>query len=433
MDKPIRVRIAPSPTGNLHVGTARAALFNWLYARKTNGKFILRIEDTDLERSEDRYVRNIYDSLKAIGLDWDEGPIKQSERFDIYKKYADKLVEEGHAYSFEGAIKLKMPSKMVKFNDIIKGEVEFDTSLMDDFVIMKSNGTPSYNFAVVIDDMDMQISHVIRGEDHISNTPKQIAVYEALGAELPQFAHMSMILAPDRTKLSKRHGATAVSEFIEDGYLPEAFVNFLALLGWSPSDGEEIKSLDQIIQDFTLEKLSTSPAIFEFDKLNWMNGMYIRSLSNEELTKRCKKYLSGFDLSEYSEEQLQKIIEAVKNKITKLSEIVDATDYFFGDEVAIDEEIKNNVINTEESSKVLADFAEFAQNFDYNNVEKIHDQLGEFRQQMKPLKPKQVMMPIRIALTGRTGGADLADVIAILGRDRVIRRTNICQQSQKIS
>ncbi len=425
MEKEVRVRIAPSPTGNLHVGTARAALFNWMYARKNNGKFILRIEDTDLERSEERYVRNIFDSLRSIGLEWDEGPYKQSERLDIYKNYAEKLVKSGQAYHFEGAIKFKTPSKTVKFNDIIKGELEFDTGLMDDFVIIKSNGTPSYNFAVVIDDMEMGITHVIRGEDHISNTPRQIAVYEALGAELPQFAHMSMILAPDRTKLSKRHGATAVSEFIEQGYLSEAFVNFLALLGWSPSDGEEIKSLQQITEDFELGRLSSSPAIFEFDKLNWMNGLYIRTLPVAEITQRAAKYLKGHELTEYSQEQLETMVDAVRGNLAKLDEITEAVSYFFGGDVVIDEEIRKTVLDTEESRNVLLKFAEFAQKIDYNNPEKIHEQLGEFRQKMKPLKPKQVMWPVRAALTGRTHGADMAVIIGLLGRGKVIRRLSI--------
>jgi len=414
----VRVRIAPSPTGNLHVGTARCALFNWLFARKNNGKFILRIEDTDLERSEERYVQNIFDSLKAIGLEWDEGPYKQSERLDLYKKYAEKLIESGHAYHFEGAIKFKMPSKIIKFNDLIKGELEFDTSLNADFVMIKSNGTPSYNFAVVIDDMEMQITHVIRGEDHISNTPKQIAIYEALGAELPIFGHMSMILAPDRTKLSKRHGATAVSEFIEQGYLPEAFVNFLALLGWSPTDNEEVKPIDKIVEQFDITRVSSSPAIFEFDKLNWMNGVYIRSLPLEDITERVKKYLTQYDLSAYSQVQLQTMVDAVRNNLVKLSDITEAVSYFFEDTIQVAD-------LTEEDRKVLAQFKEFAEKIDYNNIEKIHEQLGEFREQMKPMKAKQVMPPIRKALTGRTHGADMGVVISLLGRERVMRRLSI--------
>lgn len=469
----IRVRIAPSPTGNLHVGTARTALFNWLFARKNNGKFILRIEDTDLERSEEKYVRNIYDSLKAIGLNWDEGPdiggdyapYRQSERTEIYEKYAKKLVESGHAYycwcsqeeldaekeraqqekkdfiysgrckaiSREEAenfrqqgripvIRFSMPPRKLKFNDVIKGEIEFDTALTGDFVIMKSNGTPTYNFAVVVDDLEMKISHVIRGEDHISNTPRQILIYEAFGAEVPEFAHVGMILAPDRSKLSKRHGATAVSEFIEQGYLPEAFVNFLALLGWSPPDEQEVKPLDEIKELFSLSKVSSTPAVFEFDKLNWLNGTYIRNLPLDDITGRAKKYLKEYDLSCYSEGQLQEIVGAVRNNLVKLNEIPDSVDYFFGENIDIPADIRENILKTELGQTVLSEFSRLAENFDYQDTEKIHEQLGEFRKQMKPLKPRDVMWAIRAAITGRTHGADLSVVISLLGRERVLKR-----------
>ena len=309
----IRVRIAPSPSGNLHIGTARTALFNYLYAKKTGGEFVLRIEDTDLERSNQEYTQNIFDSLKALGLQWDEGPdvggkygpYYQSERFDIYPKYAQILLDKGYAYEcfctpeeleaekeeamknhrayvysrkcmnlteeekaglrakgIKPSIRFKVEHKELIFNDLVKGELKFDTNLIGDFVIMKSNGTPTYNFAVVIDDMLMKISHIIRGEDHISNTPKQILIYEALGAEVPKFGHLGMILAPDRSKLSKRHGATAVSDFVKQGYLTDALINFVALLGWAPSDGVEIKPVDEIAKDFRIHDVSSSNSIF---------------------------------------------------------------------------------------------------------------------------------------------------------------------------
>lgn len=472
-NKEIRVRIAPSPSGNLHVGTARTALFNYLFAKNQGGKFILRIEDTDLERSNEAYTQNIYDSLKAMDLKWDEGPdvggpygpYRQSERFDIYKKYAEQLLNLGHAYycwctaeelevekalaleekknsvysrkcknlTYEQIEKFKaegrkpvlrfsMPSKHLQFKDLIKGEVEFDTSLTGDFVIMKSNGIPTYNFAVVVDDMEMKISHVIRGEDHISNTPRQILIYEALGAEVPEFAHVGMILAPDRTKLSKRHGATAVSEFIQQGYLPTAFVNFLAHLGWSSPDGEEIMPLFEIIQKFSLDRISLSPAIFEFDKLNWMNGQYIRSMPTSQLIEKLKPYLQNFDLSIYSQQQIETMVEAVKAPLVKLSEVTDAVSYFFGDIIDINNEIKETVLNTEESKKVLSEFIKFCENIDYENIEKIHEQLGDFRTMMKPLKSKQTMWAIRAALTGRTHGADMGVIISLLGKERVMLR-----------
>ena len=471
----IRVRIAPSPSGNLHVGTARTALFNFLFAKNKGGKFVLRIEDTDLERSNEQYTQNIFDSLKAMGLQWDEGPdvggafgpYKQSERLDIYKKYAAKLLESGHAYycwctqeeleaektaqleekkqiiyskkcknltpeqiekfKAEGrkpVIRFEVPAKKLVFKDLIKGEVEFDLNLLGDFVIMKSNEIPTYNFAVVVDDVEMKMSHIIRGEDHISNTPRQILIYEALGAKIPEFAHLGMILAPDKTKLSKRHGATAVSEFIQQGYLPEAFVNFLALLGWSSPDGAEIIPLDEIIQKFSLDRINLSSAVFEFDKLNWMNGMYIRSMPVFELVERLKPYLQGFDLSIYSSEQLETVINAVKEPLVKLSGVTDAVNYFFGNSINIDNEIRETVLNTEESKKVLTEFLEFCNDIEYDNIEKIHEQLGEFRTMMKPLKPKQTMWAIRAALTGRVHGADMGVIISLLGKDRVVLRTN---------
>lgn len=473
-DSNIRVRIAPSPTGFLHVGTARTALFNYLFAKHTGGKFILRIEDTDTERSLDVYTQNIYDSLKAMGLTWDEGPdvggpyapYSQMERLDTYKKYADQLLESGHAYycyctqeeldaekeddfknkhthTYSGkckhltaeqvaqykaegrtpTIRFSVHNEHLQFDDIIKGKLDFDMSLIGDFVIMKSTGVPTYNFAVVVDDVDMKISHVIRGEDHISNTPRQILVYQALGAEIPKFAHVGMILAPDRTKLSKRHGATAVSEFVEQGYLPEAVVNFVALLGWSPADGQEIKKLDELAEAFTLERVSSSPAIFEFDKLNWLNGTYIRSMELSDITDRILPYLKDYDTSMYSRQQLETIVAAVREPLVKLNEITDAVSYFFSENVAYDDNIKEDVVLKPETQAVLPKFAEFAETLAYEDLEKLHDQLAEFRKSMPEYKPKQIMWAIRSALTGRTKGADIAVIISVLGKDRVIRRT----------
>ena len=475
----VRVRIAPSPSGNLHVGTARTALFNYLFAKKTGGKFILRVEDTDKERSSEAYIKNIFDSLKAMGLNWDEGPdvggpyapYTQSEKFDVYQKYAKELMDKGYAYECyctqeeleeekqtainekrahiysgrcrnlteeqkaqykkEGrkpAIRFKMPSKIMKFHDIIKGDLEFDTSLMGDFVIMKSNGTPTYNFAVVIDDMQMAMTHIIRGEDHISNTPKQIAIYEALGEKVPQFAHVGMILAPDRTKLSKRHGATAVSEFIEQGYLPEAFVNFVALLGWTPSDSVEIKKLDEIISDFSLESISPSNSIFEYDKLNWMNGQYIRSMDNSELTKRALKYMEKYDLSEYSQDKIEEIVASVKEPITVLSEITDAVEYYFGQDVQCNIEAQD-ILNGEGAKEVLEKSIDLVNSFDFLDHDGLVEKLMAFRKSFENIKPKTVMWIIRAALTGRLRGAELSAIITILGKEKVLYRINKALQN----
>ena len=478
----VRVRIAPSPSGNLHVGTARTALFNYLFAKKNNGKFVLRIEDTDAERTSQEYVDNIFDSLKALGLNWDEGPdvggeygpYTQSERFDIYPKYIQELLDKGYAYECfctpeeleaekEEATANKKPyvyskkcenlteeekaklraegrkpairfnisktqkafhdSTILEFEDLVKGKLHMDTDLLGDFVIQKSNGAPTYNYAVVIDDMLMKISHVIRGEDHISNTYKQILIYEALGAEVPRFGHLGMILAPDRSKLSKRHGATAVSDFVKQGYLTDALVNFVALLGWAPSDSEEIKPVDKIAEDFRIGEISSSNSIFEYDKLKWMNSHYIKQLPIEELKTRLKPYLENYDLSELSDEQFTKMVEITREPLTLLSDITDAVTYFFGDTVTMDEGVQEEVIDTETSQSVLKDFVAQAQDWEWSE-EVLHEKLEEFRGQWKEqgVKPKLTMWAIRAAVSGRTRGADMIGMLEVLGKERTINR-----------
>jgi nondiscriminating glutamyl-tRNA synthetase len=480
MTQPIRVRIAPSPTGFLHVGTARTALFNYLFAKGHGGQFILRIEDTDLERSQEVYTKNIYDSLKALGLQWDEGPdvggpyapYAQSQRLPLYQEWAEKLLDKGHAYycyhtqseldaerekaqaekrpfiyssacrdsQFREALAQKpaddgstrKPSLRfhvpkdrgsLVFKDLVRGEVSFDTALLGDFVIMKSDGTPSYNYAVVIDDMLMKITHVIRGEDHISNTPRQILLYEALQASQPEFAHVGMILAADRTKLSKRHGAVAVSDYIKQGYLPEAFCNFIALLGWSPPDGEEIGTLEHFASQFELERITHSPAIFELDKLNFINGKLIRTMSLEHLLTVAKPYLHDFDLHQYSEAQLYQILDAVREPITVLSELPDAMNYFFGQNVMLDAALVGEVLTGPEPAQVLMRFKhDFLPSADFGSPEALAVQIKEFANSLKPLKMKTIMWTIRAAVTGRTHGADLSKTLHLLGVEVVKHR-----------
>ena len=480
----VRVRIAPSPSGNLHVGTARTALFNYLYAKKVGGKFVLRIEDTDAERTSQAYIDNIFDSLKALGLNWDEGPdvggpygpYTQSERFDIYPKYVQELLDKGFAYecfctpeeleaekeeatknkkayvyskkcenltevekdrlraqgrvpairfSVEKATKAFHDSSIIHFDDLVKGDLHQDTSLIGDFVIMKSNGSPTYNFAVVIDDMLMKISHIIRGEDHISNTFKQILIYEALGADVPRFGHLGMILAPDRSKLSKRHGATAVSEFVEKGYLTDALINFVALLGWAPSDGNEIKSVDEIAQDFRINEVSSSNSIFEYDKLNWMNSQYIKKLDIVELKERLKPFLTKYDLSELTEEQYTHMVEITRDPLVILSDITDAVSYFFGEDVEIEPEVQTTVLDTEVSQDVLKTFAEQAKDWEWTE-ESLHEKLEAFRgfYKEKGVKAKVTMWAIRAAVTGRTRGADMVGTLVILGKEKTLHRVN---------
>lgn len=477
----VRVRIAPSPSGNLHVGTARTALFNYLFAKKNNGKFVLRIEDTDAERTSQEYIDNIFDSLKALGLNWDEGPdvggeygpYTQSERFDIYPKYAQILLEKGFAYECfctpeeleqekaqatankkpyvytkkcenlteEEKAKLRAEGRkpairfniskaqkafhdtsMLTFDDLVKGELHVDTDLLGDFVIMKSNGTPTYNFAVVIDDMLMKISHVIRGEDHISNTFKQILIFEALGAEVPRFGHLGMILAPDRSKLSKRHGATAVSEFVEKGYLTDALINFVALLGWSPSDGEEIKPVDEIAADFRIGDISSSNSIFEYDKLNWMNSHYIKMLDIEDLKERLKPYLTKYNLNELTDKEYTRMVEVTREPLTLLSDITDAVTYFFGEDVEVDDKARET-LDTEVSQEVLKDFVERAENWEWTE-ENLHEKLEKFRADYKEkgIKPKVTMWAIRAAVTGRICGADMTAILAIIGKEKSLDR-----------
>jgi len=478
----VRVRIAPSPSGNLHVGTARTALFNYLFAKKNNGKFVLRIEDTDAERTSQEYIDNIFDSLKALGLNWDEGPdvggeygpYTQSERFDIYPIYAQKLVEAGFAYECyctpeeleaekEEATANKKPyvyskkcenltadekaklaaegrkpairfniskaqkafhsSSELVFDDLVKGELKVNTDLLGDFVIMKSNGTPTYNFAVVIDDMLMKISHIIRGEDHISNTFKQILIYEALGAEVPKFGHLGMILAPDRSKLSKRHGATAVSEFVENGYLTEALINFVALLGWAPSDGVEVKPVEEIAADFRIGEISSSNSIFEYDKLKWMNSHYIKALSIDELKEKLLPYLKQYNLSELTDAEFTRMVEITREPLVLLSDITDSVPYFFGETVVIEPEVQSEVLDLDVSQQVLSAFVEQAAGWEFEE-ENLHDKLEVFRGEFKEkgIKPKQTMWAIRAAVTGRTRGADMTATLSILGKEKVLKR-----------
>ena len=298
-----------------------------------------------------------------------------------------------------------------------------DTDLLGDFVILKSNGTPTYNFAVVIDDMLMKISHVKRGEDHISNTFKQILIFEALGAKVPRFGHLGMILAPDRSKLSKRHGATAVSEFVEKGYLTDALINFVALLGWSPSDGQEIKTVDEIAKDFRIGEISSSNSIFEYDKLNWMNSHYIKMLPIDELKERLKPYLTKYNLNELTDAEYTRMVEVTREPLTLLSDITDAVPYFFGETVEIEPEVQTDVLDTEISQDVLKEFEKQAPDWEWTE-ENLHEKLEAFRGEFKEkgIKPKVTMWAIRAAVTGRTRGADMTAILAILGKDKVLRR-----------
>lgn len=419
----VRTRFAPSPTGFLHVGSARTALFNWLYARNQNGEFILRIEDTDKERSKKEFEEEILESLKWLGIDWDGEVIHQAARFPVYRKYADKLIAEGKAYPDEGAVRYRSPRVTIAWEDVIRGRIEFDGKLFEDLVIMKSDGSPTYNFAVVCDDGEMGITHVIRGEDHISNTPKQIPLYEALGFPMPRFAHIPLILGEDRSRLSKRHGATSIREFKEIGYLAEAMINYLSLLGWSPGNNQEIIGRAELIEKFSLEKVQSTGAIFNIKKMDWMNGEYLRNLPLPSLKalylERLRK--AGFVDKEPDAAWMDRFIELHRLRVFVLGDLASQTEYFFKDEVewnAEDEKVLRQVSNIGDALVEFAETLESLADFGAASVESASRALmGKLK-----LTGKQFIHPARIALTGKTVSPGFFEVVSLIGKERAARR-----------
>lgn len=442
MAQKIRTRFAPSPTGNLHIGSARTALFNFLFAKQNKGKMVLRIEDTDLERSTKEFEKDIIDNLKILGLEWDEF-YRQTERLDIYKKYLQKLLEENKAYycfcpkeeldekrrytkkcanislkeaeerikrGEKAVIRFRVPEKKVKFNDLIRGEVEFDSSLLGDIVIAKDLNTPLYNFAVVVDDYEMGITQIIRGEDHLPNTPKQILMQEALGFNKIEYAHLPLILGPDRSKMSKRHGAAAVKEYLEQGYLPEAIVNFLAFLGWNPGNEKEIFSLKELIKEFKIEKIQKSGAIFNLQKLDYLNGVYIRQMPLKKLTELCRKYVPEIN---------EKIVSLYQDRLKKISEIGELSDFFFEDELSYDKslliwkdmsegDIKESL---EKSTETLSKI----KNWKKENIEKeLLKEAGE--------KRGELLWPLRVALSGKKTSPPPFEIADVLGKEKTLKR-----------
>ncbi|OGX17916.1 MAG: glutamate--tRNA ligase, partial [Omnitrophica WOR_2 bacterium RBG_13_44_8b] len=338
----VRVRFAPSPTGYLHLGSARTALFNWLYARHTNGKLVLRIEDTDKERSRKEFLDEILEDLKWLGIDWDEGPFCQSQKISIYKEYAARLLDKNLAYKEGDAIIFKVEkSKVIKINDIVHGEIIFNTDELKDQVLIKSDGLPAYNFACVVDDSEMAITHIIRGDDHISNTPKQLLFYEALGINPPEFAHMPLMMGKDGAKLSKRHGAVAVFEYKKEGFLPEALSNYLLLLGWSPGDGKEIMPLREAQKIFDIKDLSDVQAKFDIDKLRWINGEYIK---NEETKVLARLIRDSHNISADAQDgYLINVIDLYKTRFRTINEFANLTECFFTDDFTVDEDARKKL------------------------------------------------------------------------------------------
>lgn len=419
----IRVRFAPSPTGYLHLGSARTALFNWLYARNKGGKLILRIEDTDKERSKKEYLDEILEDLKWMGLDWDEGPLFQSERIDIYKKAAEGILEKGLAYKEGEAIIYKVENgQIIKIDDLVHGEIQFNTDEIKDQVLIKSDGFAAYNFACVVDDADLGITHIIRGDDHISNTPKQIMLYEALGLKKPLFVHMPLMMGKDGAKLSKRHGGIAVSEYKKEGFLPEALSNYLLLLGWSPKESKEIVSLKDVIKDFNIKDIHKVQARFDIDKLRWINGEHIKTKPAKELFKYIKERLKkeGYAEKDLKEDYILKIIDLYKTRFKTFNEFVSLTACFFKDDYRVEEKAKKN-LEDNDTKKLLKEFASSLKSLEEFNADKIEEVCRKISDE-KGIKAAKLIHPIRAAISGLTVGAGLFEMIELLGKDKVISR-----------
>lgn len=478
MEKKLKVRFAPSPTGPFHIGGARSALFNWLVARHADGTFLVRIEDTDLKRSTKESEENIKDSLKWLGMNWDEGidvggphgPYRQTERLDLYKKEVQRLLDEGKAYycycsaeeleksrkaqldagktpiydehcrhlteeekakyEAEGrkpVVRLKVRKDGVfAFDDMVRGHVEFQAAGVGDFIIMKSDGIPVYNFAVVIDDAFMEVTHVIRAEEHLSNTPRQLAIYEALGYKPPKFGHISLILGEDHKKMSKRHGATSVTEYRNMGYLPEAVVNYLALLGWTPKGEQEIFTEEELIKQFSMKRVSSNDAVFDINKLNWINFQYMKKLDADQLYALIVPFLvkAGYVDAAVSEEKkdwLKKVIWFMKDHIYFAGQAADELRFFFEDMPALTDEAILSIMKAETSGKLLKAFIEdlkALETFDQAEIKKC------FNACMKAqgIKGKAAYEPTRIALTGVTQGPGMFEMMELFGREKTMDR-----------
>lgn len=430
----IRVRFAPSPTGYLHIGSARTALFNWLFARANKGEFILRIEDTDKERSDEKYLDEILSSLKWLGLEWDEEPYFQSKRFSAYRETAKRLVKEEKAYYEETekgkAIRLKVgKDETITFYDVILDKIDTNSSTLDDLVLIKSDQTPTYNFACVVDDIDMKISHIIRGNDHIANTPKQVLVYKALGVKPPKFVHIPLILGEDKSRMSKRHGATSIAEYKEKGYLPEALVNFLALMGWSPKDNREKLSVNKIIELFSLKSINKSAAVFNIQKLDWLNSEYIREKPIDKLTDFLASHLIKKEIikKEYDRQWLELFTKSFQPRFSNIDDLVEKSSFLFKEGLDFEPGAAEKYLKERrvlENLKKLKERFEPLSSFGPEDIEKemrsLAAELG--------IKAGDLIHPCRVALTGRTAAPGIFDVIALIGKERVLQRLGNVEQ-----
>ena len=448
-------RFPPSPTGHLHLGGARTALFNWLYARHHKGKFILRFEDTDKERSKQEYVDSILEALKWLGLDWDEGPYFQSQRFELYQQYAKKLYEEGKAYYCEcpkellekkkkemlkkglkprydktcrnknlspapgRALRIKAPETgEIVVEDLLRGKIVFPAEDIDDFIILRSDGTPTYHFAVVIDDITMGVTHVIRGDDHLSNTPKQLIIYQALGVEPPKFAHIPMVLGSDGTRLSKRHGAKSILEYKEEGYLPNALINYLARLGWGYGD-QEYFSVEELIEKFEIENVNLSPARFDQNKLLAINAYWIRNSNTSYILEYLKPFLKNYDLTKFSKDYLCSAIETVKTRSKTLKEMAEMLHFYLTDKIEYEPKGAKKFL-VPEIAPILKKIAEDLKELPLE--EKIFEEYFRSLPDKTGIKLKNIAQAVRVALTGRTVSPGLFEIIKVLGKERVEKR-----------
>ncbi|HLY86544.1 MAG TPA: glutamate--tRNA ligase [Gaiellaceae bacterium] len=410
----VRVRIAPSPTGLLHIGTARTALFNWLYARHEGGEFRLRIENTDTSREVAEAVDQIQGSLRWLGLDWDGPHTFQLDRMDDCRKVAEQLLAEGKAYEDEGAIRFRMPDEgATTWDDVVRGPVEFQNENLTDLVIVRSDGRPTYNFASPLEDVWDGITHVIRGDDHVSNTPTQINIISAVGGEVPVYAHTPMIYGMDGKKLSKRHGATGVEEFRTAGYLPETMVNFLALLGWAPDGETTLMGSDELIERFSLERVSPSPAQFDYQKLDWMNGVYLRQLSPDDFAHRLVLWLgeNGYD---WDAELVARTAPIVQEKISRLAEYPGFAGFFF-------REVEPDATGLDGGAPMLEAAEEALGSLEPFDAEAIEAALRGAAERLE-LKPRQAFQPVRVAITGSKVSPGLFESIELLGRETTLSR-----------
>jgi glutamyl-tRNA synthetase len=454
----VRTRFAPSPTGSLHIGGARTAIFNWLFARHYKGEFVLRIEDTDRDRSTEESISEITNSMEWLGLDWDEGPFRQSERLDIYQNVANELLESGKAYKCyvtpeeleekrqeaqsrgdvlrykrewaklnEGpdipyVIRLQTPDEgAIQVQDLLRGTVTFNASEVDDFIILKRDGFPTYNFAVVVDDATMNITHIIRGDDHLINTPRQVLLYNALSYEIPNMAHVSMILGSDNKRLSKRQGATSVAAYKDKGYLPEAIINFLSRLGWSYGD-QEIFTKSELIEKFTLDNVGKSAAVFNEEKLVWLNSWYIRNDPPEKVAGLVLPLLKEKGIDAEADEKLIKIVKELSQRAKTLLDITSSIDYFYADEITYDETAAGKFL-TPEIKPVLEEIRDKLldlPDFNMDEMHKVFDKIMEERE----LKLGKIAQPLRVTLTGGTVSPGIFEVMDILGKDEVLKRLN---------